>query len=69
VGAATATLGSSSSGSDRNLDWNRGGNPGGNQSSDEQPSRKRNNPAPGENDEPEYGMPFLETLDAIGSAA
>jgi hypothetical protein len=65
TGTTTADTASSSNGG--NLDWNRGGNQDSNQSPDERPARHR--PTFAHDDEDDLGMPFLQTLGAMGSAA
>jgi hypothetical protein len=66
TGTTAANTASSSNGG--NLDWNRDGNQGGDQSPDERPARSRPTFAPDE-DEAEFGIPFLEAMGAIGSVA
>jgi hypothetical protein len=63
--AATANTSSSNGG---NLDWNRGGNQNDYPPQDERNSRQRSSSLTDE-DDTELGLPFFETLGAIGSAA
>jgi hypothetical protein len=60
---------STSTGSDRNLDWNRGQNQQGYQQDERQQPARQTRDAYADDDSSEASVPFLETLGVFGRAA
>ncbi len=66
---SSASASSTSTGSDRNLDWNRGQNQSGYQQDERQPSSRQKREAYADDDSSEASVPFLETLGVLGRVA
>ena len=66
---STASASSTSTGSDRNLDWNRGQNQQGYQQDERQQSARQKRDAYADDESSEAAIPFLETLGVLGRAA